>query len=412
VAVLSVGAAGRGADWPQWRGPSRDGRSPETGLLKVWPDGGPTQAWVRKGVGAGFGSVAVADALIYVAGMVRGVGRLAAINLAGRCLWTQPYGPEWARGFPGGRTTPTVHDGRVYVMAGLGRLTCFDATTGATRWSVEAMARFNGRLPEWGFAESVLVVGPNVICTPGGPDASVVALDRKTGQLVWQSKGLSQRSAYCSPIAVQRGDRRLIVTMVYDYIVGLDAADGHVLWRHKHHTKFDVHPVTPLHIDGHVYAVSGYGAGGVLLRLSDHGARVTRVWADTTLDNHHGGVVLVDGRIYGSNYRNRWVCLDARTGRTVWQGHSVRKGSVVYADGMLYCYGEGGHVALARPTPDGLDVVSRFRVTEGRREHWAHPAIAGARLYIRHGDALVAYDIKGDRPKPPGGQAPSVPGPR
>ena len=394
VLVLWVASASSGADWPQWRGPNRDGKSQETALMKRWPAQGPVQRWIYRGLGEGFGSVAVADGLVYVAGMTRGTGVLTAIGLDGRRRWRKEYGPEWTGGPPGVRTTPTVDSGRVYVMSGRGRLACFDAKTGDEKWAVDAVQRFRGRVPSWGMAESVLVVGANVICTPGGPGASVVALEKGSGELVWQTKDLSQKSAYCSPILVRRGNRQLIVTMVHDYIVGLDAATGGLLWRRKHKTSYDVHAVSPLSIDGHVYATSGYGTGGVLLELSDDGRTVTPKWHDGTLDNHHGGVVRVDGVICGSTYKGRWVCLNVKTGKPEWQGRGVRKGSVIYADGMLYCYGEGGTVALAKPSAQGLRVVSRFRVREGKKQHWAHPAISDGRLYIRHGDVLMAYDIK------------------
>jgi outer membrane protein assembly factor BamB len=399
---LLTGAVCYADDWPQFRGPNRDGKSAETGLLKKWPESGPKLLWSVDGLGIGFSSVVVADGFIYTTGMLNGEGFLFAYDLSGNLKWKVSYGPEWQRSHRGTRTIPTVDDSRVYVFSGTGILACFDAKTGEEKWAVDTLNKFEGKNIMWGIAESVLIVGANAICTPGGKDASVVAFDKMTGRSVWTSKGLSERSSYCSPALIEIGGTELIATMLERSVVGLDIKTGKVLWkdRIKEGIGRHNHPVSPLYRDGYIYITAGYEIGGVMYRLSADGTKISKKWEDATLDVHHGGVVLVDGYLYGANWtsnaRGDWVCLDWDNGKvmyeTRWNGN---KGSIIYADGMLYCYDENtGDVALVKASPKDFEIVSSFRVTEGSGKHWAHPAISDGRLYIRHGDALMAYEIK------------------
>jgi len=394
VGVLgsSVGYCG---DWWQWRGPNRDAKSSETGLLKKWPEGGPKLLWAVEGLGKGFSTVAVADGAIYTTGMMEnGEGVLFVYDFAGKPKWKQIFGPDWNKSRPGTRGTPTVDANRVYVMSGLGKLSCFDAGTGEPKWSVDTVKGFKGKIPKWGIAESVLIDGNNVICTPGGPDASIVAFDKLTGKTVWQTKGFSEASAYCSPMIIERGGTRLILTMTARAIVAVQSQSGNVLWHQPHITKYPIHPNTPIYHDGMIYATSGYGAGGQMVKLSPDGTSVTAVWTDKKLDCHHGGVVLINGYIYGTNFKGALVCLELASGKVMYTAEGVGKGSVVYADGMIYCYSEKGTVGLINPSGEKCEVVSTFKVTRGSGQHWAHPVIANGRLYIRHGNALMAYEIK------------------
>jgi outer membrane protein assembly factor BamB len=398
LAAAPSTARQKGGDrnWAQWRGPRRDGKSMETHLLKRWPEGGPRLLWSVGGLGEGFGSVAIADGTIYVTGMIEATGHLFAFDLAGRPKWKRRYGPEWNGGHPGTRCTPTINDGSVYVMSGRGGLVCMDAASGAPKWSLNVLEEFGGRNRRWGFAESVLIVDDKVIATPGGRDAGMVALDKTTGNTVWTSKALSELSGFCSPLLFERGSRRIIATMTDRSIVGVDAGTGRLLWRRPYRNRHGNHPVTPLHSGGWLYATSGYGGGGVMLALSPDGATVTEKWTDKALDCHHGGVVLVDGHIYGAAHHRggKWTCLDWKSGKVMWQDRGVGKGSITYADGMLYCYGEKGTMGLVRPSPAEYDLASSFQVTKGSGPHWAHPVVFGGRLYIRHGDVLMAYDVR------------------
>ena len=391
------------ADWPQWRGPNRDGKSSETGLLKKWPEGGPKLLWSIEGLGTGFSTVSIADGLLYTTGMVNREGILFAYDLQGNLKWKKSYGAEWRGSSPGVRTTPTVDRDRVYVMSGNGRVVSFDAKTGEEKWAVDTLKRFDSKNIRWGISESVLIDGNNLMCTPGGKDATIVALDKMTGETVWTSKGLSEKSCYSSLILVERGGNRLVVNITENSVVGVDADTGKVLWVDKFEEYQEkpkaINPVTPVYYNGCVYATSGYDDGGAMLELSPDGSKVSRKWVDTTLDCHHGGVVIVDGYIYGANWKNNrdgnWVCLDWDSGKVMYEKEWICKGAITYADGMLYCYEEKkGTVALVKASPEGFDIVSSFEVSKGTGKHWAHPVVCNGRLYIRHGDALMVYDIK------------------
>lgn len=393
VLVLMTASAGYCADWPGFRGAKRDGKSTETGLLKSWPEGGPKLLWSVKGLGKGYSSAAVAGGKVYTVGMIDGKGYLFAYNMAGKRLWRKPYAPEHVGGYPGTRSTPTIDGGRVYVTSGLGAAVCLSAATGKKIWSINFLKKFGGKKLNWGLAESVLIVGNKAILTPGGPNASMVAVNKKTGKTIWRTKGLSDSSGYCSPTLVTLEARKLIVTMTRDAVVGIDAADGKMLWRHTWRNRYGNHPDTPLYKDGIIYATCGYGKGSVTLKLSADGAKVRKLWEAKKLDPTHGGVVLVDGHLYGSGHKGKWFTVNAASGEVTYTVAGVGKGSVIYADGMLYCYGERGKLGLVKPGRKTHKVVSSFTITAGGGEHWAHPTIANGRLYIRHGDAMMVYNI-------------------
>lgn len=390
--VCAVGAA----DWPQFRGPARDGTSPETGLMKQWPQGGPAELWSCEGLGWGYSSPAVAGGVAYTCGMIQDQGYLFAIDSRGKVKYRVNYGSEWdkAGNSPGTRTTPTIDGDRLYIMSGRGRIACHNAASGDRIWAVDTPEKFGGKNIRWGIAESILVDGDRVICTPGGKDAAVVALNKMTGETVWTSKGLSQLSAYCSPILVERGSSRLVVTLVEKALAGIDANTGRVCWVVPHEVSYDIQAVSPLYADGMIFVTNGYRHGCQGFALSPDGMSAEQKWLQKALDVHHGGVVLVDGRVHGASSRGDWVCVDLATGRVAFTGKLVGKGSVIYADGMLYGYGESGKVGLIKIKPDGYELVSSFPVKKGSNEHWAHPAISDGRLYIRHGDTLLCYNIK------------------
>ena len=393
------------AYWPRFRGSNQDGCSSDTGLLKQWPAGGPKLISTVEGLGSGYSTVSIANGTIYTTGMGRsGDGTLFAYDMNGQLKWKKTYGPEWRKSMPGVRCTPTIDGENVYLISGVGQVFCFDAGSGEQKWSVDAFTKFGGKYGTWGIAESPVIDGDNVICTPGGGKATVAALNKTTGETVWTCLVEGERSCYCTPILVERGPNRIIVTMTDNYVVGIDARTGRLLWKDSQEEQFghnkQINPVSPIYHDGAVYAASGYDDGGAMLVLSEDGTSVTRKWVDATLDCHHGGVVVVDGFIYGSNWKDNgdgsWCCVEWATGKVTYETHWECKGSVTYADGMLYCYEEkSGNVALVKPTPKGFEIVSSFAVTQGDGKHWAHPVVCGGRLYIRHGDALMAYDIAG-----------------
>jgi len=393
-----------GDEWPQFRGSNRDGKSAETGLMKKWPEGGPKLLWFVEGLGIGFSSVAVVSGCVYTTGMIDDEGFLFAYDLAGNLKWKESYGPEWTGSYKGTRTTPTIDDDRVYVFSGTGVMVCFEAGTGNKIWEVNVLEKFEGKNIRWGMSGSPLIDGDKVYCTPGGKKGVMVALDKMTGRTIWAAAGSDERSAYSSPVLIERGDNRLLINIIQKSVICVNADTGELIWREPYVTPSDTGGVTPIYNDGCVYVTSAvereFTRGGVMFELSADGTSVSEKWNDQTLDTGHGGVVLVDGYLYGSTFdgipKGDWVCLDFDSGKVMykatWNGN---KGSVIYADGMLYCYDENtGDVALVKASPKSFEIVSSFRVTQGSGQHWAHPAISDGRLYIRHGNALMAYGIK------------------
>jgi len=399
--VLSSALIAFGEDWPQFRGPNRDGKSAETGLLKSWPKGGPKLLWKSDvNVGTGFSSMSIVKGTIYTTGLLDGQEHLFAIDLKGKLKWKVKYGPGFSKYPPSTRTTPTVDGGNLYVMSSMGRGGCFQAADGKEKWSVDTVEKFGGKVLRWGIAESVLIIGDMAICTPGGPDATMVALNKLTGETIWRTKGLDDMSAYCSPILIKDAKKNLIVTMIESHAIGVSATSGKILWKFPYRGRCQAHAVSPTYSKGRIFITSGYNDGAVMLDLADDGKSVKVAWKDKGFDTHHGGVILVDGQIYGTTWKGNgdgnWICVDWDTGKVRFDEHWKCKGAMVFADGMLYCYEEkGGTVGLAKADPSGFKVISSFKVTEGEGKHWAHPVVANGVLYIRHGSALMAYDIKG-----------------
>ncbi len=394
--VWSCRAAG--GDSPQFRGAERTGVFQEQGLLKAWPAEGPPVAWVAKGLGQGFSSASVADGKVYITGMSPDeTGWLYTFNLDGTLETKLAYGRETPeKQAPGSRSTPTIDGERLYFLSGPGVLYCVDRAKNAVLWQVNILERFQAELPMWHIAESVLVDGERVICTPGGKDAAVAALNKMTGETVWKTAGLTDTTSYCSPIIVNHQGRRVLLAETGKYILGADPDNGKLLWSFGQTVPWDIHAVTPVYQNGQVYFVGGDGAGGGVLEMAPDASSVQLKWSDTVLDCLHHGVVLVDGHLYGAGYKTReLVCLELAAGRVVWRSKEIGEAVTVAADGMLYTY-EGpksGMVSLVKATPAGFERTGSFLMAEGDGKHWAHPTIAHGRLYIRHGDALAVYDI-------------------
>ncbi len=379
----------------RWRGPHGNGVYDETGLLKSWPEAGPQVLWHFDGLGEGFSSPAFANDKIYLSGMVDGQGYIYALSEDGKLLWKAPYGPEFTESYPGSRSTPVIVGDLLYMYSGLGQVVCMDAATGTVKWKKDVMKELGGRNIQWGVTETLAVDGDKLFVTPGGEEHTVVALNRKTGALVWSSKALGEKSAYCAPLVVKLPGRTLLVTMLESHIVGIDANTGKFLWSHEQPNRWSVHSNTPLYHDGGLFCFSGYGQGGVKLKLSADGSSVTKEWFSKTMDNRIGGAVLVNGYIYGSGDNNRvWQCIDWKTGEQKYAATGLAMGTVIYADGMLYCYTDRGELALVECTPAGFNIRSKTKVELGTSQHWAHPVIDKGRLFVRHGNTLIVYKIK------------------
>jgi outer membrane protein assembly factor BamB len=278
-------------------------------------------------------------------------------------------------------------------MSGEGVVYCFSAKDGRILWQKDTFGELGGRQIGWSVAESLLVDGDHVICTPGGTTATLVALNARSGQTVWRTNADS-KSAYCSPVLVNHNGRKIILTMVEDGALAVDAKDGRQLWLYRHRNKYAVHAATPVYYKGRVVISSGYGYGTECLEMNKSGTSVRRVWSNKELANHHGGIIGIGSAVVGTGERGL-VCIDIPTGRVNWRAHGVGKASLVYADGLLFMYGEKrGEVALADVTPEKFGgLTGDFRVTEGTKQNWAHPVVANGVLYIRHGDTLIAYKV-------------------
>jgi outer membrane protein assembly factor BamB len=393
-------ADARAPYWPRFHGPKGDNISTETGLLRKWPDGGPKLLWSTKGIGAGFGSPSIADGLIFVSGSIDRKTTITAIDLDGRIQWQTPAGDDWTGGHSGTRGTPTIDGERLYHEAPLGQLVCLNMRTGREIWSVNILKEFDATNIEWALAESVLIDGDRVICCPGGKKASVVALDKRTGKTVWAAKPTGELTNYATPVLVEYQGLRVVLTMSQKALIGVNADSGELLFRHSHETQYDVNATSPVFHDGRIFITSGYGSGSEMVKLNVDGKRasVESVWQSKELDNHHGGVVLLDGCLYGAAHKfngGRWICLSWADGAKKYAEKGVGKGSLTGAEGMLYCWSENGQVGLVPATPERHNIVSRFSVAPGGDgPTWAHPVVCGGRLYLRHGNVLHAYDIR------------------
>jgi outer membrane protein assembly factor BamB len=389
-------------EWPRFHGPRGDNISTETGLLAAWPEGGPKLLGTAKGIGEGYAGVAIADGMIYTAGNVEDKTVITALDLNGRQRWQVENGEAWTKSNPGSRGTPTIDGDRLYHENAFGDLICLNAKTGKKIWSTNILEQFQGKNIEWGLAESVLVDGDRLICCPGGPETAVVALDKRTGKVAWKSPSAAGDSiGYASPLLAECKGLRMILTMTLKAVIGVNADTGELLFRFEHPTKYDVNATTPIYHDGHILISSGYGTTGTtLLKLDVDGkkASVTKVWNSRELDNHHGGVILLDGFVYGAAHDfngGRWICLDWKAGEKRYAEKGVGKGSATCAEGMLYTLSENRAVGLVKATPDGHKLISEFKIpSQGEGPTWAHPVVCGGRLYIRHGDFLYAYKVR------------------
>jgi outer membrane protein assembly factor BamB len=383
-------------DVAQWRGPKRTGIYEEKGLMNKWPEAGPEMLWHFDELGEGHSSAAVTSSGVFTTGMINGTGYVFAFDLKGKLLWKKEYGPEWTESHYGARSTPLVIKDKLYLISSFGRLFCMNTANGQIIWSIDTFKEYGGRNIKWGVTENLLYDGNILYASPGGPDASIIAVDRNTGKLLWKGKGPDEKSAYCSPLLIQLASRKLLVTRMERSIQGYDASTGKFLWNFEFNKDPFVHPNVPVYIDGMLYCASGYGLGGVMLKLAPDGSSVSEVWRNAMLDPKMHGVVVLDGRIYGAGDRNRrFFCLDWKTGKEIFVLNQLAPANIISNEGLLYIYSENATISLAKPKSDGLDIISSFQVPLGAGTHWAHLVINNKKLYVRHGNSMMVYDIAG-----------------
>jgi outer membrane protein assembly factor BamB len=382
-------------DWPQWRGANRDGKSAETGLLPEWPAGGPPLVWKAGGAGTGYSSMSVAAGRLYTVGARGGTEYIHAFDVAtGKKLWEAANGKEYSNDRGNGpRGTPTIEGGRLYVLGASGDLTVLDTAKGTRVWSVNVLREFGGSNPRWGLSESPLVVGDRVLVNAGGPNASIVAFNKSDGKVIWKSQ--SDGAGYSSAVTQRVGNTDQAVFFTDRRAVGVDIKDGRLLWEYPRVANRVANIATPVVKDNFVFLSSDYGTGSALLKLDPTGAGVsaTEVYFTQEMRNHHSSSILVGEHLYGFSSAIL-TALRFADGATAWKDRSVGKGSMAFADGHLYLFSEGGVVGLAEATPAGYREKGRFSIQQAGLPTWAHPIIAGGRLYIRDQDTVYAYRVK------------------
>ncbi len=388
----------------QWRGLNRDGKYMDTGLLKSWPEDGPELILQKEGLGNGYSTPIFYEGAVYISGRRDTMDVLTRLDLEGNIVWETVYGRAWNQSFAETRSTPTIEDGRVYIMGGLGTVVCMDCESGDILWGVNTHDEFEGEFHRWGMTESLLLTDGAVISSPIGPQTIAVALDKKDGSLIWKTPSLGDVRSYVSPLMIEYQGQEMILITSDKHMIAVDPANGDIIWSQdivtgqsgergrRNNTN------TPLYKDGEIYTTSGYNVNAQMLKLSADGNSVELKWSSDGLDTHHGGVVLLDGYIYGASWINNgngnWVCQEWETGKIMYDEKWYNKGSIIYADGMLYIYEEKqGHVGLLKPSPDGFELVSEFQIEAGEGPFWAHMSIYDKKLFVRHGEVLFVYNI-------------------
>lgn len=389
----------------EWRGPDRTGIYNETGLLKSWPEGGPLFLWEVTGMGDGYSSPTVTNDAIYITGRKDSSDVLTALTMDGKKKWETVYGKAWITNHTGSRCTPTYYNGSLFLVSGSGDIVCV-GSDGKVKWSKNHYKLYESKPLMFGISESPLVVDNMVIASPGGKKASMVAFNVNDGKVIWEAEPLNQEPQYVNPKLIEFAGKKMIINVMGTSVFAVNAKDGKIIWKLDYAAinaatgrVMKNHAITPVYKDGYIFIGNGYNWVSLKLKISADGNSAEIVWENRNFDPQMGGVILLGDYLYGNNHMSKpvdtWVCVDWKTGKTMWTTKWYSKGSVISADGMLYFYEEkSGHVALVKPDPSKLDIVSEFQITKGEGPFWAHPVISKGRLYVRHGDYLMVYRIK------------------
>lgn len=393
---LSITAAAQATnDWPQWRGPNRDGISKETGLLKQWPEAEPPLVWKATGAGRGYSSMSIANGRMFTMGLRGDREYIIAFEVAtGKEAWATPHAGAYrdSRG-DGPRGTPTIDGKTGYALGGNGDLSSFDTSTGRILWTMNVLTKFGGSNIQWGISESPLVLGDKVVVNAGGPGASVVALNKKDGSLIWKSQ--SDGAGYSSAIALEAGGVNQVIVFTSRRALGLDLRDGKLLWEYVRPSNDVANIATPIARANRVFISSDYGVGGGLVEIKAAGGGVNaqEIYFTKEMRNHHATAILVGDYLYGFSSAIL-TAMKFDTGEIAWKDRSVGKGSMVFADGHLYCFSEKGVMGLVEATPIGYREKGRFSIKQDSLPTWSHPVISGGRLYIRDQDTIYSYNVK------------------
>lgn len=402
--LITIQSFAQSAKLYEWRGVNREGIYPDKGLLKQWPETGPELVWEYEGVGNGYGSpVFTADAM-YIMGEADSLAWLFAFDLKGKLLWKKDYGREWVKNYNGSRCAPTIAGNEIYAVSGMGNIYCFDRHSGDKKWSKDMVGDLQGVYPLFGFSEAPSIDGDRIFCTPGGSVNNVVALNRLTGDILWANKGRGERSGYNQTKIIRLPSRNILVTFTAYEMLGLDTRTGELLWVHDQDNTpvaerkpgmGDTHANSVLYENGFIYYVEGDGNCAVKLELAPDGSKIREIWRNKQFDSYMGGFVKLGDYLYGGgSAKPGFMSLNANTGEVIKE-LKIGSGAVISADGMLYYYNFRGEVILLNADPSAMEVVSKFRMTKGLKEHFSHPVINEGKLYVRHGNFLQAYRIKG-----------------
>ena len=384
-----------GGEWPQWRGANRDGISKETGLLKQWPEGGPPSVWKATGAGRGYSSFSISKGRLYTMGLRGDREYVIAFDIAnGKEVWATAHGGAFKndRG-DGPRGTPTIDGDRLYALGGNGDLSSLDLNTGKVLWTVNVLSKFGGSNIRWGISESPLVIGDKVLVNAGGPGASIVALKKADGSLVWKSQ--SDEAGYSSAIPVEFGGTTQVVFFTGTRALGLDLRDGRLIWEYTRPSNDVANVATPIARGNRIFISSDYGTGGGVVEIKADG-KAQEVYFTKEMRNHHATSILIGDHLYGFS-SSILTAMRFDTGEIAWRDRSVGKGSLTYADGHLYAFSENGVVGLVEANPTAYREKGRFQIQQGSLPTWTHPVVAGGRLYLRDQDTIYAFDVREKR---------------
>lgn len=379
----------------QWRGPYRNGVYNETNLLKEWPENGPELLWKSDKVGFGYSSVAVISDKIITIGIEDSLGFIIALDLDGKILWKNEYGEEWTGAFPGTRSTPAIYDNYGYFISGLGVIYCFNIEDVEIVWSKDVFKMLDGENIRYGITENLVIDGEKLFCTPGGIEANVIALNRNNGEIIWKSKGNSEKTAYCSPIIINHFDKKYFITNTAKSVISIDIENGELMWKYDLFNKQNVHANTPIYKDGYLFVMDGFEAGSIMLKIADDGKSVKEIWKKELLDETNGHSVLVDENLYiSAESKSKFCCVDWKTGKIKYSIDRFSPGTVIAADGMLYCYSYEGDFGLLKPTGNAFELKGSFSIPKEKTLHISHPVIKDGRLYVRYRNSLLVYDLR------------------
>ncbi len=406
--LIALSACNQEAKVYEWRGENRSGVYEVENMLSSWPEGGPEVVWEYEGIGNGYGSPVFTENEMYIMGELDEKDSLAylfAFEIDGELLWKKDFGPEWVKNWNGSRCAPTIVDDLIYVTSGMGNIYCFDRESGEKQWSVDMVNDFGGVFPLFGYSEALVVEDDKVFCTPGGEENNVMALNRFTGDVIWSNKGAGERSAYNQPVIIELEERNVLVTYTAYEMLGLDTKTGELLWvndqdntplEDRRPGKGDTHANGIIYEDGFIYYAAGDGNGGVKLELAPDGTSVKEVWRNPDFDSYMGGIVKIGNHLYGcGSAKPNFKSINAETGE-IGKTLKIGSGAVIAAGDKLIYYNYKGELMLINQDPINMEVISEFKITKGKNEHFSHPVINDGKLYQRHGNVIQAFKVTGD----------------